>query len=412
MKKYLLLILFISFVFLRFYQLEDRMQFSWDQVQNAWAMKDLLVDGKFPLLGMAAKGSSGFYIGPAYYYLLAPFYFIFHLDPVAAGVFVGIVGIITFFTYFVFSKRIFSEIQAIIMVFLYTVSSATVVFDRTPWPVVFIPILSFLIFCFLYDVLRGRMKSLPYLALVLGFSFHVHFTSVYYLIIIVCALPIFPWRKLRPHTFVISVILFFIWFIPNIISEIQTKFAHGNNLATYIQTYYHGIHLQRIFQLAGDAFIQYEGILYFKELKILKFIIPVLFIFLLFRFEDRQKAKLLSLLTVLWFVVPWFIMSVYSGEISDYYFSISKPIAFLTISYCLYCVYRYNNKLLSIVVCILLGFYGYMNIDSFFQTTNSQLPKLRQRAIEAVKNKTPVEFKDGSPDSYLYYYYSHNVGIK
>src|SRR3989304_8414777 len=88
----IILAIFLLFVFLRFFELEDRLQFTWDQIQNAWVMKDILDDEKWPLLGMPAKLNAGFSIGPAYYYLLLPFYKIFDLDPIASGVFAGVAG--------------------------------------------------------------------------------------------------------------------------------------------------------------------------------------------------------------------------------------------------------------------------------------------------------------------------------
>lgn len=35
--------------------------FGWDQVDNAWAAQNMIVNHKFPLLGMVAKQNSGIY---------------------------------------------------------------------------------------------------------------------------------------------------------------------------------------------------------------------------------------------------------------------------------------------------------------------------------------------------------------
>jgi len=83
----LFVILFAVHAYLRLFELEDRIQFTWDQVQNAWIMKEMLIDGAWPFVGMIAKQNAGLFVGPAYYYLLVPFYALFHLDPIAGGFF-------------------------------------------------------------------------------------------------------------------------------------------------------------------------------------------------------------------------------------------------------------------------------------------------------------------------------------
>lgn len=63
-KKTLLFIgIFLLHLFFRFYNFEVRNIFRWDQVDNAWAAKNIIVDHKFPLLGMVARQNTGFYIG-------------------------------------------------------------------------------------------------------------------------------------------------------------------------------------------------------------------------------------------------------------------------------------------------------------------------------------------------------------
>jgi len=69
LKNRFLLILFLLLAvtaFLRFYQLDTRSPFGWDQVDNAWAVKNIIIDHRFPLVGMQAKLNSGIYIGPLY----------------------------------------------------------------------------------------------------------------------------------------------------------------------------------------------------------------------------------------------------------------------------------------------------------------------------------------------------------
>jgi 4-amino-4-deoxy-L-arabinose transferase-like glycosyltransferase len=180
--KAIFLLLIFLFLFLRFFELEERMQFTWDQVENAWMMKNILIDGKLPLQGMVAKGNTGFYIGPGYYYLLAPFYKIFELDPVAGAYFAGTVSFITWLVLIVVAKRLFNNQTALLAGFLYAITQYIIGFDRIAWPVVFIPLISIAIFYFLWQVTQGNNKAFLFLALFQGFAFHFHFTAIFFLL--------------------------------------------------------------------------------------------------------------------------------------------------------------------------------------------------------------------------------------
>src|ERR1035437_2145726 len=83
-NKYLIILIgiFASEIFLRFYQMDIKNPFGYDQVDNAWAVKKIIVDHTLPLVGMVAKGNSNIYIGPFYYYMIAAVYWIFNLNPI------------------------------------------------------------------------------------------------------------------------------------------------------------------------------------------------------------------------------------------------------------------------------------------------------------------------------------------
>src|SRR6266568_2669914 len=114
-RKWIILFLIFGLeLFLRFYQIEERNPFGSDQVDNAWAAKNLIVNHRVPLVGMVAKGNSGFYIGPVYYYLISIVYWLTNLDPIASGIFAGITGIFTFWVIFFVTRKLFSFSTALI----------------------------------------------------------------------------------------------------------------------------------------------------------------------------------------------------------------------------------------------------------------------------------------------------------
>src|SRR3989344_4727818 len=406
----LVFIVFLVHLFLRFYQIDIRSPFGYDQVDNAWAAMNIIVNHKFPLLGFQAKGNSGIYIGPIYYYFISIFYFVTNLNPIASGIAAGVTSIFTFLTLFYIIKKLFSINVALISVFIYTVGFSGIMFDRIQGPINFIPSISLIIFYSLYKIITGKPKYLLLLGLALGFSFHVHLSSIYYLLIILLMLPFFPKTKETIINAAISFFVFMLFLVPNIIVFLQNASYVSQGLG-YGQTSYHGFHLRRVFQLFNDALIQLEPILAFPILKPLKFILIPLFIFV-YLFKSISKEKLLfCYLVILYFLVPWLVLSTYSGEISDYYFSTNRFIGIVIISYLLVRLFYFKNWALRTLLVVFLIFYAYFNINKFLSLNEYGLSSQRQNVLKAISEGRKVEFQQGVPESYVYYYLMRQKGI-
>src|SRR3989344_6963139 len=110
LKKYWILIfIFLVFAYFRFYNLDQRIIFDWDQEQYSYQIKNVLENGDFTLLGPRANNDRGFFLGPYFTYLLVPFYLIRNLHPIALIDFVVTYNIAFFLvSYFVLS-RLFSK---------------------------------------------------------------------------------------------------------------------------------------------------------------------------------------------------------------------------------------------------------------------------------------------------------------
>lgn len=402
----LLVLIFTLHIFFRFYDLENRTVFGWDQVDNAWAAKDILIDHKFPLVGMVAKQNTGFYIGPAYYYFDAPFYWIFKMDPISAGVIAGVTSIFTFFTLFFITKKLFSTEVALIAIFLHTVSVHIIDYDRTQWPINFITPISLIIFLSLYKIIIGNYKYAILLAIALGFSLHLNFTSTFFPIIILLSLPFWPRTKEMLKYVLISTPLFFVWIIPSLVSELNRNASSSRNMLNYVSTYYHGFHVKRFFQLANDASIEMGELLMLNVLKYLKFLIYPIFCLVFIKKALIKGKFILCYLIGLWFLVPWVVFSLYSGEITDYYFSLTRPIAIVIIAYLIVEILKINNVIPKLALSAFLIYYSVININLFFVPKYHPLAYHRKKVLEKIKAGEKIEFQQGIPESYIYYIYT------
>jgi 4-amino-4-deoxy-L-arabinose transferase-like glycosyltransferase len=402
-----LLLIFICHLFFRFYNLEKWANFGWDQVDNAWAAVRILTVHKYPLLGMVAKQNSGMYIGPLYYYLTAIFYYFTRLDPIASPLLAGATGIFSFFVIYYVSKNLFSKNVSLISCGIYTFSSFIIRSERMQWPVNFIAPLSLLVFFYLYQVMQGKFKYTIHLALVTGLSFHVHFTSLFYPIIIFLSLPFIPWNKSVIKYLFTSILLFVALFAFQILYYFQQKTTGGmQNYTQYIQTYYHGFHMRRVLQISHDAFIKFQQIFetpYPYLRNAVFFYIPA-FALTYLRTEKKKNTLKLLYLIILWILTPWFIFATYSGEISDYYFASSLYLAIVILAYLTHWIWNNTHIALRVVLVAFWMYWGVANIQVFLNTHEGNLAKTRIAAQKAIDSNTYFNFTEGDPQSYIYYY--------
>src|SRR5436853_1059494 len=113
-------ILIVGF-FLRIYHALALFMYSHDQDLAGWMIKDIVVNHHLRLIGQETT-SHGVFIGPLFYYLQIPFYYLTHMDPAGALLLVVILGTFTIWsTYFVVT-RIYNKQVGLIAAAIYAIS--------------------------------------------------------------------------------------------------------------------------------------------------------------------------------------------------------------------------------------------------------------------------------------------------
>src|SRR5882672_8531794 len=131
-----LLILFVG-LYLRFYNIQYITHFGWDQGRDAWTILQIL-HGQLTLIG-PRTGVGHMHIGPVYYYLLAPFFYFSHLDPMASNYFNIICVIINFIILFIVTKKLYNNYAALFVSIVYAVNNKIIGIDQVPWNVTLMP---------------------------------------------------------------------------------------------------------------------------------------------------------------------------------------------------------------------------------------------------------------------------------
>ena len=406
--SFILLCLVLIHIFFRFYNLEKWASFQWDQIDNAWASAKILIFHKFPLIGMEAKRNSGFYIGPLYYYLCAIFYWITGLHPIASPLLAGCTSMFNLLVLYVISKKLFSLPVAVWACGIYIFSSTIIQSERSQWPVNFIPSISLIIFYLLHKIMNGKTIFFLYLSFFIGLFFHLHFTAVFYPILTFAALPFIRFSKVTLKYIFFACMVLCLFFIPQIIHYSQSEHSRDiSKYSSYAQSTFHGIHARRILQVAPDAFIKFKTIIEkpYKRIGIVTYLIlPLFFVLYLCKRIDRESTTMCYLIT-LWFAIPWFIFSTYSGELSDYYFSSTLYLAVIILAWLSYELWRKHNSILRGLLVCFWSYYAFFNFQNFLNTNNEQSFSKNMTRAEVVANVNQyIHFTEGDPQSYMFFY--------
>src|SRR3990167_1349055 len=88
-----IIVILLTAAFLRLYKIEDYMTFLGDEGRDVTIVRGIL-HGDFTFLGPRASAGD-FFLGPIYYYFMAPFLWLWHYDPVGPAIMVAILGTVT-----------------------------------------------------------------------------------------------------------------------------------------------------------------------------------------------------------------------------------------------------------------------------------------------------------------------------
>ncbi len=402
----ILIIIFITHLLLRSDHLFEWANFGWDQVDSAWAAKSIIADHNILINGPVAKGNSGIYMGPLYFWLISIFYFFTNLDPIASPIFQLFLSIVNLFVLYFVTKKIFNNNIAIIACLINTFSITVMNADRVQSAYYLIVPISYLIFYALYKIISGSEKHIIWLAVFVGLSFHIDFTSVMFPMIVLFALPFFPKSKKTIKYILLAIPLFLLFLLPSILISFQTFNSTSHNYSYLFNTYYHGLHLRRIWQLFHDGFISFEQIFQFEIIRKTAFLALPIFMAIYYKVNKSKSSFLLFYLIVLWIGIPWIVMSTYSGELTDYYFSFPRDIVIAILAYLLTYLYQQKHILIKIIPILLLAIYIITGIQSFLLPRYGNLLQSEANVKQAIKDQRKIPYIDHNPESYIYEVYT------
>ena len=343
MKKYLkenkteLIFLFLLTAlaaFLRFYRINELHVFTYDQARDALFIKRVIVDHKFLLIGTQSS-IPGLYTGPAYYYLMAPFLWIFKLNPVGIDVATALFGVLTvIFLYYLI--KIFGKDRYVawLIALVYAVQPQIVTQSRFGWNPNTMP---FFILFFLWGLslaLRGKTSAWLIVFANLAILLQLHYSAICLLPVLLIALIYFRKKIKIDRWFLSGLVIFLFLMSPLIFFDLRHQFINTKAVWGYLlrgapgkilpPPFFLGL-FQKIKFLISEMVFGVNNKLYSIGILLLVFFLNGL------SYLKSRELRAGLFLTMSCLIFGILIASLYRGSFFDFYLTFLYPISFLLI---------------------------------------------------------------------------------
>lgn len=127
-----LAIILLVGAFLRLYRIDEYMTFLGDEGRDVIVVRRLLVNLD-PILVGPGTSIGNMYLGPLYYYMMAPALLLAGFSPVGPAVMIALLGVATIFFVWYIARQWFGEKAAVIASSLYAVAPTVIFYSRSSW---------------------------------------------------------------------------------------------------------------------------------------------------------------------------------------------------------------------------------------------------------------------------------------
>lgn len=164
---WILFIILLAAAFLRLYRISEYMTFLGDEGRDVIIVRNLLVHGDPILIGPGTSIGS-MYLGPLYYYFIAPSLWLFNFSPVGPAVQIALLGVTTVWLVWWVGREWFNKNAGLIAAGLYAISPVIIIYSRSSWNPNIMPFFGLLS---VYSVWKAWKKNEFKWLLILGISF-------------------------------------------------------------------------------------------------------------------------------------------------------------------------------------------------------------------------------------------------
>lgn len=378
-SNWLLILIILVGSFLRLYRIDGYMEFLGDQGRDVYIIRDFLKNGNLFFIGPQTS-IGNMYLGPWFYYFIAPSLLISNFNPIGPAVFIALVNIFTIFLVYLVASKWFSRPVGLISAFLFAISPVVVKYSNFIWNPNIMPIFSLLFIYFFFEaIFRKQYKLFLYASL----SFIMVINS-HYLGLALLPLPGLCWlyllvKKIHSkskylQSFITNSILAGLIFLISLTPQVLFDIKHnGQNIKALIHFFTYrettvNIKPYKAIPELPSIFNQINTDLISGRQIIPGIIISSTIALLIVVFLVRNKAKNKHMLAILgWYFFGLVSLALYKQHLYAHYFGFLFPSIFIITG-----VLVNKFKIVGIPLLIFITYLSIIN-NPFTQKPNYQL---------------------------------------
>ena len=177
-ENWLIIGILLIAAFMRLYKIADYLTFLGDEGRDVLVVYNIL-HGHLTLLGPTSS-VGGFFLGPIYYYIMAPALFLAGYSPVGPAMMIGIFGVVTVWLVYYIGSKFFSKTAGVIAATLFAINPLVILYSRSSWNPNLMPLTTLLMLFVLYKAVEKKSWKLYVLTGVLyGIAMQLHYIEVF-----------------------------------------------------------------------------------------------------------------------------------------------------------------------------------------------------------------------------------------
>lgn len=323
------------------------MEFLGDQGRDIIIIRDFLKNGNLFFIGPQTS-IGNMYLGPFYYYLIAPALLLANYNPAGPAIFIALLSVATTYLIYFVSKKWFNPTAAYLSAFLYAISPVAIKFANFSWNPNIMPFFALLFVYFLTE------KKYVYASLAFIMCLNSH-----YLALILLPLAAIIWLKnyhsrlIKPT--IVAVFIFLLSLAPQVLFDLKHDGQNIKALSTFFVKRETTVNLKiyKSLPVIPELFNQINtSLLAGKNINFGVVISIIFFLGLIYLYFQHRNQNYLYCL--LWYLFGLIGLGLYKQHIYDHYFGFLFPVLFILMGFLL----SKLPKLLSIPLFIFLTFFS------------------------------------------------------
>lgn len=351
--------------FFRLYKISDYMTFLGDEGRDVIIVRRFITELHPPLIGPGTSVGN-MYLGPLYYYMMAPALLLANFSPVGPAVQIALLGVVTIWFVWFIGHKWFGNIAGLVAAGLYAISPTVIVFSRSSWNPNIMPFFSLLSIWSIWKVWKEHKFNW---LIVLGFSFASVLQSHYLGLLLTPTLFIFwlltligIWknkleRSLFTRNSLLSILIFALLMSPLLFFDLRHHFQNFDSLKIFLSSNRDiGFSISTYFsRITSISEMLFANLIAGKNIYLGIFAIFVSVLVLIYMHRKNLFNAQLSLIAS-WLLFGILGLAYYKGAVYDHYLEFLFPVPFFLIGLLSKNILESKKIVFKILLALSLGY--------------------------------------------------------